>query len=110
MFGYRYKYKDNQYSAVSFSPVAFLPENYKFNFEDHVLECMVNVYDNVDITFNTGDVNVKEVDLLFKETNENLIYLAKSFNKADEGFDDNEEQTYNFSNNQIYKVLPEGNI
>ena len=111
MFGYRYKYKDNQYSAVSpFSPVAFLPENYKFNFEDHVLECMVNIYDNLDITFNTGDVNVKEVDLLFKETNENLIYLAKSFNKADEGFDDNEEQTYNFSNNQIYKVLPEKEI
>ena len=45
MFAYRYKYRDDQFSAMSpFSNVAFLPEKYKFNFEDHVLECMVNVY------------------------------------------------------------------
>ena len=108
MFSYRYKYRDEQYSAMSpFSSVAFLPDQYRFNFEDHVLECMVNTYDNVDIKFNTGDVNVVEVDVLFKESGQNTIYLAKSFNKADEGFNDNEERVFNFSNNQIYKVLPE---
>ena len=108
MFSYRYKYRDDQYSAMSpFSNVAFLPDSYHFNFEDHTLDCMVNIYDEVDITFNTGGVNVQEVDVLFKESGQSTVYLARTFNKEDEGYGDDEEQTFTFSNNQIYKVLPD---
>lgn len=111
MFSYRYKYKDNQFSAASpFSPVAFLPEKYNYNFEDHVLECMVNSFDQVKVTFNTGDKNVQEVDVLFKESGQNTIYLAKSFDKSVEDIDNNVDHTFTFSNNQIYKVLPEKEV
>ena len=41
-----------------------------------------------DVTFSTGSKRVKEVQLLYKESGSNAIYVIKRFNKSDLGWSD----------------------
>ena len=107
-FSYRYKYYDDQYSALSpFSNVAFKPKRFSFDYREFYNECMVNEYDSVDIEYNTGGSKVYEIDIIFKDTSDQTLYLVETINKSEKGYDDNQTQTISFSNNKIYRVLPE---
>ena len=105
-FAYRYKYIDNQYSAISpFSAVSFGPDSFGFDYEEGNNSAMSNVYNQAEIFFNTGGVNVKEVQLLFRDTRSLNVSIIESFNKEKYGYNDYTVQSFIFKNNKTYSVL-----
>ena len=107
-FAYRYEYKHGEYSALSpFSKVAFLPGTFAFDFSTGLNTCMVNAFSEVDITFNSGTKNVVAIDLVFKESNSQNIYVVETFDKQDDNIANNTTHTYRFTNSKVYKLLPE---
>ena len=111
LFAYRYVYEDGEKSALSpFSKNAFIPTTFAFDFIGAVNTSMKNSYNSVDITVNSGSKLVKSIDIVFKESGNNNIYLASSVVKSKKGYGDNVDFAYTFKNNSIYKVLPEDEI
>ena len=105
-FSYRYKYIDNQYSAMSpFSGVGFKPGSYVLDFLSGNNTAMKNKYNQVDIYFNTGGPNVIEIQLLMRDTRNSNISIIESFNKSKLGYGDFSSQSFRFKNNKIYTVL-----
>ena len=110
-FAYRYQYEDNEYSAMSpFSPISFSPGPFQLDYSTYDNIGMENVYNSVIVKFNTGTKNVKGIDLLFKSTNFTTVNVIERFNKLDQGWLDNVEQTFQFTNQKIYTVLPEAQM
>lgn len=106
-FGYRYKYLDGEYSASSaFSNPQFYPSDFSFNFSTQENTGMINSFNAINLKFNTGDKNVTDIQLLFKESNSDIIYVIENFNKENEGYGDNTYKSFLFSNNKIYSILP----
>lgn len=107
-FSYRYKYLDGEYSALSsFTNYCFYPNKFDLDFQTMENNGMVNVFNALKIDFNTGDKRVTDVQIVFKESNSNALYLIENFNKSEKGFVDNETKSFVFSNNKIYAALPE---
>ena len=105
-FAYRYRYVDGQYSATSlFTNPAFVPRPFQFSTKNFWNDGMQNTYNGVDISFSTGSSRVKEVDLLFKDTNSNTLNVIERFKKEDFGWANNTTKSYTFTNNKIYTVL-----
>ena len=105
-FAYRYRYKNNEYSATSlFSNPAFKPGNFRFSVKNYDNDGMLNRFNAVNIGFGTGDSRVLEIDLLFKDSSTNSIYVIERFNKAESGWADNDIQSFLFTNSKIYSVL-----
>jgi hypothetical protein len=105
-FAYRYRYDDGQYSATSlFTTPAFQPKQFRFSIQDYLNAGMYNRFNACRVTFSTGSKRVKEIDLLYKQTTSNTIYVIKRFRKADLGWADNTYQTEAFSNSEIYTTL-----
>ena len=110
-FAYRYKYADNQYSAISqFSEAAFSPDSFSFEQASYLNEGMENSKNSVDISFNSGGPLVKGIDLLFKESSNSVIKVIRKFSKSDDGIADNTTVVESFDSNQIFTVLPESEI
>ena len=107
-FSYRYKYKHGEYSALSpFSEVAFFPKSFSLDFSTGLNKSMVNANGSVSIQFDTGSKNVTDVELVFKESNSNVLYVVEAINKEDESYGDNVTQNFLFKNSKIYKALAE---
>ena len=110
-FATRYKYNDNQYSAVSqFSEPVFSNSGFILDVETMNNQGMRNIYTGANITYNSGGPLVKAVDLLFKDMNSNTIKVIETVIKSNAGLADNTEYTYSFDGNQIYTILPESEI
>ncbi len=106
-FSYRYKYENNEYSAMSpFSATAFFPKAFSYNYADAEFTSMVNNFNEVDVSFLTGESQVKEVQILFRDTLDNSVFVIERFNKSNKGWGDNAEETITFSNNKIFSLLP----
>lgn len=106
-FSYRYKYLDNEYSALSpFTPVAFFPKEYAYDYGVSENISMVNNFNTADITFNSGSKNVKEVQLVFRDTQSTNTYIIDSLVKSLNNYDDNTEYSFTFKNNKVFTVLP----
>nr|MBP9794059.1 hypothetical protein [Flavobacterium sp.] len=106
-FCYRYKYKDGYYSAISsWSRYFFIPGNFDLDFDTFENFGMLNTFNAVDLSFNTGEREVVQVDLIFKYSNSDTPYLIDRFVKADEGWADNTVQSLLFDNSKVYTVLP----
>lgn len=107
-FAYRYKYTDGQYSAIStWSEYFFIPGVFNIDFETFENLGMLNIYNAVNLAFNTGPRDVVGLDLIFKSSNEFTPYIIDKFIKADEGWGDNQNVTIEFNNSKVYGVLPE---
>ena len=105
-FAYRYRYIDGGYSATSlFSNAAFEPKAFRFDLTTFNNGGMVNKFNAATIGFSTGSKRVVQVDLLYKESTSNVIYVIERYNKADLGWADNVEKTLTFSNSKIYTTL-----
>ncbi|WP_339877049.1 hypothetical protein [Olleya marilimosa] len=105
--GYRFKYLDDMYSAISpQSEIAFNGKTFSYKFATSSNESMINNFDAIDISFNTGSGQVTDVELIYKESGSQNTYIIESFNKTEKGWPDNSNQTFRFSNNKIYKSLP----
>lgn len=110
-FAYRYRYSDGEYSATSpFTDPAFIPSFFKFSVSSLLNEGMENVFNAVNVGYNTGGPLVKSIELLFKNAQDSTIRVIDKFNKADRGFADNSIQTYLFDNSNIFTILPDSEI
>ena len=105
-FAYRYQYTENEYSATSLYTVpAFESKPFVFDDSDFNNEGMVNFYNSVDVTFNTGSNQVIAVEVLFKESGSNSIYVIERYKKSERGWPDNDTRTIRFTNSKIYSVI-----
>jgi len=110
-FAYRYKYANNEYSATSqWTQPAFTPKTFNLSLESSLNEGMVNQYNAVNITYNTGSSLVTEIQVLFKEADNNIIKVIESFNKEELGLGDNNNETIMFDNSKIFTLLADSEI
>lgn len=110
-FAYRYKYEDGQYSATSqWSEISFIPNQFNFSVESLLNEGMVNYFNSAKIEYNSGGPLVVSIDLLFKQSNNNIIKVIEKLNKKDLGLLDNQVYSYSFSNSKIFTILPESEL
>ena len=114
-FSYRYKYQNNEYSALApFSEVAFFPKDFQYDYGTGVNKSMVNFYNSADVSFNIGSDIVKEIQLVFRDSSGLNVNVIDSFSRADivSGNVSSVSLTgttatfQSFSNNKIYSVLP----
>ena len=77
-FGYRWKYKDGEYSTFSpFTEVAFLPSEFKYKSSNGYNIGMGNTLRRLIIhSLDTQPDNVDEVDILYKESNSTNVYVV----------------------------------
>jgi len=110
-FAYRYKYVDGEYSATSqWSAPAFVPNQFQFSVNSMLNEGMTNFCNTAIINFNSGGPLVVGIDLLFKQSENNVIKIIQQFNKVDAGYADNTVYQYSFNNSKIFTVLNEAEI
>ena len=110
-FAYRYKYKDNEYSALSqFTTVAFEPGPFELDYSTYTNKAMQNIFNSANVSFNTGDYNVLGIDLCFKLSDSNIVNVIEKYNKVEQGWLDNTTQSVLFDNRKIYTVLPESEL
>lgn len=112
-FSVRWKYKDNSYSAMSpFSMVAFTPSAFAYNTSTAGNSGMLNYYNKVNITVKTGDRQVTDIQILFKDSAYPNIYVIETINKQKpivgvSPIPNNTTWTYKgFDNSKIYRTLP----
>lgn len=107
-FSYRYKYLDGEYSALSsFTNYKFEPDKFNLDYQSMENDGMKNKFNAVNITFNTGSKRVTDIQVIFKESGKNALYVIDTFNKKKEMWGDNENRTFKFSNSKKYAYLPE---
>ena len=110
-FAYRYRYVDGEYSATSqWSAPAFIPKQFYFDVDTMLNEGMTNYCNTAIINFNAGGPLVVGIDLLFKQSENNIIKIIQKFNKVDAGYSDNQVYQYSFSNSKIFTILNEAEI
>jgi hypothetical protein len=110
-FAYRYRYANNQYSAISqFSEPAFIPQDFSFSNDSYLNNGMINEFNSVDVTYNAGGPLVVGIDLIFKDMDNNIIKVIEKLDKNQLGLSDNTDYTYNFTNSKIFTVLPDYEI
>lgn len=110
-FAYRYRYIDGEYSATSqWSNISFTPSPFDFSINSMLNEGMTNFYNSAIIKYNSGGPLVVGVDLLFKESNNNIIKVIENLDKSDLGLADNTEYTYQFTNSKIFTILPDSEL
>ena len=106
-FAYRYKYEDGEYSCFSpFSEVAFLPDEFDYNpKKGYNLGMTNNIRSLTILGFKPSDIphDVKEVDLLYKESNSTNVYTVKTFDADDTEWSSN---SFNIESEIIYATLP----
>ena len=105
-FAYRWKYDDNEYSCFSpFTSVAFIPddEDFVYDMNEGYNVNMVNEVRKITLnTFDTLPADVKEVDILYKESNSNLVYVVTTLK--------NNETSFTITSEQIEKVIEANQI
>ena len=105
-FSYRYKYIDGQYSAMSpLSAVSFSPKAYVYDYASGHNKAMINKFNTVDITFNTGKHNVTDIQVLMHDEMSSNISVVETFNKKKLAFGDGLHKTLTFNNNKTYTIL-----
>jgi hypothetical protein len=111
-FAYRYKYKDGEYSATSqFSSLAFDPTQFYIKDSTVLNGGMENEFNTVKVTYNTGVSNVIGIDILYKKSDSNAIYVARKIDKKNPILiPDDIEQALVFDNSDIYTILSESEI
>jgi hypothetical protein len=107
--GYRYKYFDGFVSAISsWTRVAFEPKNFELDYQTYENKGMLNLANAVDISFNTGPREVVEVELVFKESNTDDVYVIDSFKKSKLSWANDTIESFQLSKSKILKVLAAG--
>ena len=110
-FAYRYLYADGEYSATSqWSDIAFSPNGFELTIEAYLNEGMINAFNACEVTYYTGNSLVLGIDLLFKQSESNIIKIIEKQNKADLGIPNNTYKTLTFDNSKIFTVLPEAEL
>lgn len=110
-FAYRYRYIDGEYSATSqWSDIAFSPSSFRFSSNSYLNEGMKNNFNTAIVSYNTGGELVVGIDLLFKQSDNNIIKVIEKLDKSLLGLPNNSIQTFSFNNSKIFTVLSEAEI
>jgi hypothetical protein len=110
-FAYRYKYIDGEYSATSqFSQAVFGAKPFNLAVATGDNEGAVNLFDAVELTYNSGGDQVVGVDILYKEMNNNIIKIAERIDKSTAALTNNQDYTFSFDGKQTYTVLNSSEI
>jgi len=110
-FSYRYKYIDNEYSALSqFTDVAFESSPFSLDPDTNFNDGMLNRYNTAVVGVNTGGSDVIGIDICFKLGNDSDVRVMQKYIKQESGWPDGVVQTVNFTNQQIYTLLPSSEI
>ena len=110
-FAYRYKYMDGEYSATSqWSAPAFVPNQFSFSVNSMLNEGMTNFCNTAIINFNSGGPLVVGIDLLFKQSENNIIKIIQKIDKAEAGYANDTVYQYSFNNSKIFTILNEAEI
>ena len=105
-FAYRYRYQDGEYSATSlFTNPSFQPGTFKLSLQNFWNAGMENRFNGCNVTVSTGTKRVKEIDILYKQTTSNVIYVIKRYNKENLGIPDDSFYNIEFLNSEIYTTL-----
>ena len=110
-FAYRYRFRDNEYSALSqFTDYAF--ENSVFNLDPatNLNEGMRNRYNAAVVSFNTGGSEVIGIDVCFKLSTDSTIRVIERYKKSEQGWPDSSTQQITFTGQKIHTVLPDAEI
>ena len=103
-FAYRWKYYSGEYSTFSpFSEIAFKPDSFEYLSSDGYNIGMINNlrYLVINIT-DTKPVDVEEVDILYKESNNNNVYVVDTLKENSDG---SFPATYNLESEIISKTV-----
>ena len=110
-FAYRYQYANGEFSAVSqFSDPAFAAASFGFTPVSFLNEGMINDFNAVEVTVNTGDSLVMGFEILFKEMQDPTIKIIERVDKLAQGVGNNDDFTLVFDGSKIFTVLPENEI
>ena len=110
-FSYRFKYKDNQYSSLApFSSVAFHANKYSYDYNTGDNIGMLNKYNKIDVTVDTGSEFVEELQILYFDTYKLNVYVIDNYNKEDLSILDNSKYFITFSANKIYIPLESSEV
>ena len=103
-FGYRWKYSSGEYSVFSpFSELAFKPTTFEYLSSDGHNVGMINNLRQ--LTINITDprpADVEEIDVLYKESNNNLVYVVDTLKENTDG---TFPTSYNLESEIIGKVV-----
>ena len=108
-FAYRYKYDDNEYSAIGpYSEVAFLPSSFDYNPKKGYNLGMVNTLRSLKVGgfAQNAPYGVKEIDILYKESRNQNIYTVQSIKTTDPEYTAGTNGEVEITSESIYKVLP----
>lgn len=107
-FAYRYKYKDEYYSAISAGQeYSFTPGKFELDFASFDNKGMLNIFNACEVSFNTGPREVIAIDVLFRESNNTIFYLIDQYVKEDENWTDDSIRKIQFDNSKVFTPLPE---
>lgn len=110
-FSYRYKYIDNEYSSMSpFSAVAFNPKMLQIDTETGDNKGMLNEFNQAQLTFETGNQFVEEIQLLVWESRTLNVKIIETLNKQELSIPDNSAYSFYFMNNKTYAALPSDQV
>jgi hypothetical protein len=110
-FSYRFKYKDNQYSSLApFSAVAFHASSFTYDYNTGDNKGMLNKYNQVNVTFDTGSEFVEEIQALYFDTYKLNVYIIDNYNKSDIPISDNSKYTITFNANKIYTPIESSEV
>jgi hypothetical protein len=110
-FSYRYKYIDGQFSSMSpFSAVSFGAKNFVYDFGEGFNKAMVNNFNAVRVSFETGDEFVEAIQILVRDTSNINVSIIDTYSKAELFIGNNTSSTIEFKNNKIYSALPDEQV
>ena len=110
-FAYRYRYADNEYSAISqFSDPAFQPLPFDLSVDSNLNEGMINAFNKATITYNSGSSLVKSIELLFKDMSTSVIKVIEKLNKKDLGIPDNTDRDFEFVSSKIFTEIGRAHV
>lgn len=104
-FSYRFVYDNNEKSVWSSKSIVPLPQQPTSYLTD---DTDITNNSRIALFFSTGDVNVKEIELCYRETkngNTSDWFLIGRFNKAELNISNNIIYNYNFYNDNVYSQI-----
>lgn len=110
-FSYRYKYIDGQFSSMSpFSAVSFGAKEFAYDSGEGFNKAMVNKFNAVRVSFETGDEFVEAIQVLVRDTSNINVSIIDTYSKSELVIGNNTSSTIEFKNNKIYSVLPDEQV